>query len=343
MSSENSSAAPASPLTIWAMTSGAPGMQSQVIGLAEAITTGPDDRVVSKTISLKKWAKLLPGHLNPAPFTSLAPGSDSISPPWPDILITSGRRTSGISIAIGRASGGTTYRIHLQNPQTPPRHFDLIVSMRHDELDGPNVLQTKTALHKLTATDLASAKTDWQSRLINDPAQPVLGVILGGKNKAFGFTPERTAALISLLQTTIAMHAPRILITPSHRTETFVMEQLQAAFKDHPDVWIWDETGDNPYKAILALSDHLLVTADSVSMISESLFTGTPVHIFELNGTSRRHRIFLDILQQDQLTHMIDDKIDFSVDRLPQPVDETARIAQIIRQNHKEHAKGHAK
>ena len=336
------------------MTSGAPGMQSQVAGLAAAIAIGPNDQVISKTVNLKKWARFFPGHLNPAPFHSLTDDGDSISPPWPDILITSGRRTTSTSIAIGAASeknvrasennGGAsargTYRIHLQNPQTPPRYFDHVVSMLHDEVHGENVLQTKTALHKLTKADLQAAKQHWQPVLTNDPSQPVLGVILGGKNKSYGFTPQRCAALINLMQTAIAMHAPRILITPSHRTEPFVINELKAAFKDHPSVWIWDETGDNPYKAILSLSDHILVTADSVSMISESLFTGAPVHIFELSGTSRRHRIFLNHLQHDQLTHRIDDKIDFSVNRLLEPVDETARIAQIIRQNYLDHAKG---
>lgn len=333
--------------TIWAVTSGGPGMKSQVMGLARALATHPDDQIIEKTIYLKSWAAPLPGHLNPLGLKSLSEISDPLAPPWPDILITSGRRCSAPSIAIGRASKGRCFRIHLQNPQTPARYFDAIVSMVHDQLSGPNLLQTRTALHKLQRQDLDEARHYWQSKFpaaFTNPASagPLIGLALGGKNKKFGFDEARTEALINLIKNSITSNNARFLITPSSRTESFVKARLQAAFSDNENVWLWNEQGDNPYLAILAHADHLLITADSVSMISEALYTGQPTHIFELNGTSRRHRIFLDTLLDEQLIHKAETTIDFSVHAPPSPVDETARIAQIIEEIYARHSKGPA-
>ena len=43
--------------------------------------------------------------------------------------------------------------------------------------------------------------------------------------------------------------------------------------------WVWDFTGENPYFGILALADMLVVTQDSVSMISEAAATAVPVTV----------------------------------------------------------------
>jgi mitochondrial fission protein ELM1 len=57
-------------------------------------------------------------------------------------------------------------------------------------------------------------------------------------------------------------------------------------------------TACNPYISVLAASDVLLVTADSISMISEACATQKPVYIFPLAGFSRKlsvlHEAFYD-------------------------------------------------
>ena len=62
---------------------------------------------------------------------------------------------------------------------------------------------------------------------------------------------------------------------------------------------VWDGREPNPYFGMLALSDRLVVTGESVSMVSEALATGRPVHVLELEGRGRRHEAFLAGLLQD--------------------------------------------
>ncbi len=322
------------PLTIWTMTSGAAGMRSQVNGLAKALGRLQPVSIEEKIIELKSWAVPLPGHLNPAPLHSLKATHPIPAPPWPAILITSGRRASGTSIAIGRKSHGRTFRIHLQNPQTPLSYFDLVCSMRHDHLKGDNVLETITALHQLTKEDIeqgaAPFQDQWQNQLEKPGRGPALGVLLGGKNKNSGFDQSRLEDLIGLIQTSINTNNANIFITPSRRTEPFVIKALTKAFKEHPNVWIWNNTDPNPYLALLHHSDHILVTSDSVSMISEALYTSKPVHIFPLSHQRKRLQQFISYLSTAGVIHMAENTINYSVDAHREPIDETAKIAQII-------------
>lgn len=313
--------------TIWALTSGAAGMRSQVLGLAHAI----GGEISEKQASLRKPWSLLPGHLCPNPLTCLTNDSSQFSPPWPDILITCGRRSSALSIAIAKKSKGKTFRVHIQDPQISSKYFDMVIAMQHDDVTGDNIISTKTALHNIRQTELEDAKNLWREQLPLEQTDLVLGIILGGKNKKFGFSEERLRTLMNLIKKAREAHNATILITPSRRTEAFVKSALQEIANKDSNIWLWDELKDNPYHAILSLSDHLCVTADSVSMISECLYTAKPVHIYPLSGTSRRHGIFLTNLVNDNLVSLIDREIDFSVNGLNQPIDETGRIAEIIR------------
>jgi mitochondrial fission protein ELM1 len=89
-----------------------------------------------------------------------------------------------------------------------------------------------------------------------------------------------------------------VAITPSRRTAPDVMAILRAALAPL-GAWIWDGAGDNPYFGMLALADAILVTADSVSMVSEAAATGAPVYLQRLPGKSARIGAFMDALAAD--------------------------------------------
>ena len=90
----------------------------------------------------------------------------------------------------------------------------------------------------------------------------------------------------------------RAVITPSRRTGEATKALIADALAAEPFGTLWDETGDNPYFGILALADRLIVTAESISMISEALATGRPVHVLPLEGRGSRHEAFLDACWQ---------------------------------------------
>lgn len=276
--------------TVWALTTGEAGMRAQALGLAEALGFGFDE----KRIGLRAPWRWLPGHLCPLPLRGLDASLDRLTPPWPDILISCGRRSTAAAIAIRKASEGRTFTVHLQHPRTPPHYFDLIFAHPHDSLAGANVQLTPTTIHRVTAEKLATERTAFAGpgRLL---PPPLTGILLGGRTRRGGFADADIRALLDLLSAERASGAS-LHITPSRRTEPHVVAALRAYFDGNGAVRIWDGEGDNPYFGILASSNRLIVTADSTSMVSEALATNRPVGLFRFSGMGPRHHRFAENL-----------------------------------------------
>jgi uncharacterized protein len=279
------------PLTSWFMTTGEAGFRSQARGLAERLTPDPRELVVGLRFP---WNRL-PVAWTPNPFALLDPARDRPAPPWPDLLISCGRRTVALAMAIRRASEGRTLAVHVQDPLAEPDGFDLVIAMQHDAVSGPNVLKVVTALHGVTPERLAEAGDAWRDRLGSEP-RPLAGVLIGGPTGGKAFP---TAGFIAAL-TRLRNEGARLAIAPSRRTPPSIVAAVTAAFANDPDVFIWDRQSDNPYLGILALADRLVVTSDSVSMISEALATGRPVEVFG-EPQNARHSRFLRALFDDGL------------------------------------------
>lgn len=299
-------------------------MRSQVIGLAEAIGLP----FVEKQITLRAPWSWLPGHLCPFALSGLDPAADRLEPPWPRLLISCGRRSTAASIAVRRRAGGRTVTVHIQDPQVPPTAFDLVIPMRHDGLSGGNVFSVDTALHRMSAKALAEAERTWRGQL-KPQGGKLLGIVLGGANRHYRFTP----AIVAALRSTIGRAHDQgydVIVTPSRRTGPEVMNTLKQAFGDESWYSQWDGESDNPYVGILALADRLVVTGESVSMVSEALATGHPVHVLPLEGHGRRHELFLANLAEREMVSRIDDaELDWSWSGCP-PADATPQAAQRV-------------
>lgn len=274
-------------LTAWFMTTGEAGFRTQARGLAARVA----GEARELTVDLRAPWRYLPGAMTPLAWWGLSKTSDRPAPPWPDLLVSCGRRTTALALAIRRASGGRTLAVHVQNPLTSLAGFDLVVAMDHDGVSGPNVVKVPTALHDVTPDRLAAAAEAWRERLTS-PGRPLIGVLLGGSTRHRPFSVETARPLIDGLRRLQAETGARLAITPSRRTPADVRGALAEMFGDDPDALVWDLQGDNPYLGILALADRLVVTSDSVSMISEALATSHPVEVFGADG-GRRHADFL--------------------------------------------------
>jgi mitochondrial fission protein ELM1 len=306
----------------WYMTTGEAGFRTQARGLASRLSAAPRELVVD----LRSPWRYLPTSLNPFALAELTARSDRPAPPWPDLLISCSRRAAAVSIAVRRASRGRTLTVHVQNPLTSPAAFDLVVAMDHDGLTGANVVSVPTALHDVTPARLAAAADVWRTRLIR-PGRPLVGVVLGGTNKHQPFTVEAAAPLIEGLGS-LRKQGAALAITPSRRTPEAVKAAFAARFADDPDVFLWDMQGDNPYLGILALSDRLVATSDSVSMISEALATPHPAEVFGPDGGAR-HALFLKgLIDKGLVRRFTGDPI---AGRAGGPVDATETAAAAVR------------
>jgi mitochondrial fission protein ELM1 len=262
---------------VWVLHDGKPGMASQALGLAEA--TG--FRFVEKPLSVRQPWGWLPPQLWLAPLYAASESGVRLAPPWPDLVIGCGRHSAMPSLAIRRASGGRTFAAQIQDPRVGRRDFDLLFVPEHDRLRGPRAVVTRGAIHRVTPARLAAEAARFPT-LAGLP-HPILGVLIGGANRSYRLGLGRLAAIADSIAGILRADGGAVVVTPSRRTGAAGIALLRERLAGLP-VEIWDGSGDNPYYAYLAIADALLVTADSVSMVSEAAATGKPVHIAELAG-----------------------------------------------------------
>jgi len=268
-------AAPRETPVVWVLHDGKPGMASQALGLAEA-TGFP---FIEKQLSIAAPWVWLPPRLWTAPLRAASASGVPLAPPWPDLVIGCGRLSAMPALAIRRASDGRSFAAQVQDPRVGRDEFDLLFVPEHDRLRARNVFVTRGAIHRVTAARLAEARRRFPS-LAGLP-RPILGVFVGGTNRSYRLTLNSLAGLADSIAGILRSGGGSALVTPSRRTGTAGIALLRERLAGLP-AEIWDGTGDNPYYAYLAYADALLVTADSVSMVSEAAATGKPVHVVEL-------------------------------------------------------------
>lgn len=263
------------PPRIWVITEGMTGTENQCLGITDALGVSPH----VYRIGLRQPWKLLSPYLGwecAASFTPALP-----APPWPDILITSGRKSIAASRYIKKQSQGRTLTVQIQDPRISPKNFDVVVVPRHDPTRGENVFVSVATPNRITTERLAAAKVDFEPLFGQTSDHPRVAVLIGGSTKRHVFTEADTQNLITALAP-----IPHMMITTSRRTGDANTHMIRNAFgASH---YIWDGVSPNPYMGMLAWADIILVTADSTSMISEAATTGKPVYVLPMAGLTPR-------------------------------------------------------
>lgn len=312
-----------SPPVCWVLTEGHIGMENQAIGIAEAMGLTP---VIKRLRPRAPW-KWLPPRLWPTPLRAPGPDGDPLVPPWPDLLISCGKRATAPSVKIRQLTGGSTFTVHIQKPRLPLDRFDLLVVPAHDGMSGDNVFVTTAAVHRVTDEKLAAAAVQFGPRYADLP-RPLIAVLIGGANNRHRLTPEIATRLAHDLKELAARTGGSLLVTPSRRTGAENETILRDALADVPGE-IWDGEGDNPYFGLLAHADTILVTCDSVSMTSEACATGKPVYVIDLEGESRRIDDFHARLREAGITRRFTGHIG---DYTYAPPDDTRQVAAHIQE-----------
>ncbi|SET78143.1 mitochondrial fission ELM1 family protein [Oceanicella actignis] len=274
--------------SIWTLTDGRPGNENPALALAEALARRPGGafegaRIETRRIALRRWAAALPPALwalggarrGGWPFSGLEDGGAALDRPWPDLLVGAGRRAAPVAAAMRRLSGGRTRAVQILDPRMPLAMFDAVAAPRHDGLRGANVVTTTGSLTRITPQRLAQAAAAAPPAL-RAAGAPRLAVLLGGPSRAARMGPGAFGRLGAWLAAR-AGEGAAVWVTPSRRTPPEGLAALREALGGAG--WIWDGRGPNPYEAMLALADEIVVTADSVNMASEAAAAGKPVRV----------------------------------------------------------------
>jgi mitochondrial fission protein ELM1 len=311
----------------WILTDGKPGDENQCAGVAQALGLTPQIRRVAPRAPFT-W--LMPrGPVDPAEAPG-RPGSP-IAPPFPDILIASGRRAVPYVRAVKKASRGRAFTVFLKDPRTGTTAADLIWVPAHDRLRGANVIVTDVSPHLVSQARLGAARAAPPSELIGLP-EPRAAVLVGGDSAHYRFTEADIEAFVAGLAR-LARSGVSLMGSASRRTPPKLAVRARAVIEEAGG-FFWDGRGDNPYIALLALADAVVVTADSVNMVGEATATGRPVLVFEPKGGHRKIGAFLNRLMDGGFVHRFDGRL---AGTAYVPLDSTQSIAEAVARAYRTH------
>jgi mitochondrial fission protein ELM1 len=269
------------------------GDNSQILALAETLSWGHQIKQLKY-----RSTELLTNLLLPPSLAGLRrDGSTPLTPPWPDLIITAGRRNEPVAHWIRKQSGNNTRVVHIGRPWTAPEAFDLVITTPQYQVPaGANVLINTLPLHRTDTGTIDEAATRLRPQLAHLP-HPYLALLVGGDSGPYVFDNRRAACLAGEASAMARKAGGTLLVTTSARTPESVVETLESCIDAPSFFYRWKPgANDNPYFGYLGLADRFIVTGESISMLAEACATGRPVHIFDpgchpmplrCNGASR--------------------------------------------------------
>ena len=273
------------------LTEGMHGMISQVEGLAKAL----DLEFIHEKIELNNFWKLIPPKFTPIQNYVF---KNNINKDF-NIVISCGRKSVIPSIFLKRKYKNQIMNIHIQDPKVSLDNFDLIVAPEHDNLKGKNVIKSKGAIHYLRNNELKENENYLKSKISKEK---VIALIVGGPNKYYDYNQNLIKKLFYSIKEIIELNNYQLIFIPSMRTPQKVIDLANEIF-DNGQIIISD-VDKKAYLSSLKLADHIVVTCDSTSMISEAAMTGKPIYVAQMPAIKNnlRFKKFFELFDSLNIT-----------------------------------------
>jgi len=284
--------------TVWVLTDGKIGDHVQCRGIARHLRGA---KVTEHVVSPKGvWGLPFPFMPVPPKDAPHQPNSP-IAPPFPNLILASGRRTIPYLREVKKRAPKTAI-VFLKDPRWVGRSVaDFIWAPVHDALPSGSAktLSTHTSPHGLDETAKTKALERANTRfsaLRNQSADlPVTGLILGGDSGTVKWNAQTSQDLANKIASALPANAP-LLVTQSRRTPAILLDTIKRKLPASNAVW-YDDGSENAYVQILVSADRLIVTGDSHNMVSEALSTGSPVYAYRPEGLQPKLGRFLDAME----------------------------------------------
>ena len=303
------------------LTEGLHGMISQVEGLAKAL----DIDFFHERVELNSFWNFIPPNFTPI---SKFVFKNKVNREF-DIIISCGRKSVIPSIFLKQNSRKQIYNIHIQDPKINFKLFDFIIAPEHDEISGSNVISTKGAIHYLNRSEILS-NSEYLKSLIKTDKRKFFSLILGGPTKYYEYSKENIENIFNKLRNLIQKEDLQLVVIPSMRTPKNIIQFAKEFFGENHTVI--EQVDKKAYLSALALSEFIVVTCDSSSMISEAALTGKPIYVANIlpKRKDKRFQKFRKLFKDLNIIKNLDDNHEnWSYEIL----DETNRVAKIIKES----------
>jgi mitochondrial fission protein ELM1 len=306
------------------LTEGMHGMISQVEGLAKALNLD----FIHEKIELNNFWKLFPPKLTPVQGFVF---KNKINSEF-DVVISCGRKSVIPSIYLKKKFKSKIINIHIQEPKVSLDNFDFVVAPEHDGLKGSNVLASKGAVHYLTNSELDENENYLKSRISTE--KKIVTLVLGGPTRYYDYNNQVIEDIFSKIEQNFLKNNYQLIVVPSMRTPQNIIEKAKNFFDK--DQIVIPDVNKKAYLSSLKVSDHIVVTCDSTSMISEAAITGKPIYIAQMPAikNNQRFKSFFNLFESLNIIKELNNSVEnWTYTKL----NETNKIAEQIKKKIKHH------
>jgi hypothetical protein len=245
---------------LWILTRGRKGDLDQMLALARAAGwpfevkrlafRGPEIPVLSSLL-LKR-------------------GASGLAPPWPDIVLCAEASPSVVALEVKRKSQGLTRAVCIGRPAGSAMGFDLVITTAQYRIPpAPHVVELSMPLATAATVPAEDTPDGPMTLLVGGPAFP---------DRLDAAAAERLASEAMALA---GRKGRQLSVLTSPRTPDEAVEALERTIRPPHRLAVFG-SGENRYRDALAEASEIVVTSDSVSMLSDALASAKPVSVYPL-------------------------------------------------------------
>jgi len=307
----------------WTVTDGRAGNVRQAVALASALRQGTHRPLLLQPRAPWRWLspRRLPGDVN-----GYGEALATLAAEAPALAIGCGRQAAGALRELRRHGSKV---VQILDPRIGARHWDLVVVPEHDTLRGGNVLTLLGSLNPVNDDWLACGRAAFAS--FSELPGPRTALLVGGPTPHAPWHEPDMVQVFQQVAAQVRAEGGSLLATTSRRTPAALVGALRSAFADLPHV-IWGDGGDgvNPYAGLLGWANRVVVSPDSVNLLSEACATRMPVSVaLATQAQGRMARFQRALHERGRLQTRW---LDWHTDGRIEPLRETARIAAQVRE-----------
>ena len=301
------------------LTQGMHGMISQVEGMAKALNTEFNHKIVRLSFP---W-NFVPPKFTPISEIILKDKTYLTENENLDLIISCGRKSVIPSILL-KKKNPKIFTIHIQDPKVSLKNFDIIIAPEHDNLTGENVFNSKGAIHYITESKINRAKPYLTNKI---KSQKIVSLILGGPNKHYSFDEDQLVKIFNEIRSNFISKGYEIIVIPSIRTPKTIIDLAIKEFGT--EGYVANSVDKQAYLSAFALATNIVVTCDSTSMISEAATSGKPIYVAHMKPKRDNYRFkkFFKLFKEIGIIRDLGEKVEnWTYDKL----NEAERLAVTI-------------
>ena len=264
---------------------------------------------------------------------------------YSDFVVSCGSSLSGANILMSIENNARN--IVIMNPGIfmGLGKFKLALIPEHDRPRRKNNVLPTILAPNLVSADKMFRDAETLARRVHISAKGAVGVFLGGDNHTYSMTDRLTRILMDGLENFCGETGADLLVTTSRRTPSGSEKIVKDKARAFPGIkFLVIASEKNPPETIggiLHMSKIIVVSAESISMVSEAISSGKPVIAFRLSkkkpGATKHERAIAELEKAGYVTVCDAENIAAALGGAwknpppPKTIDENDRIFEAVR------------